>query len=430
MTTRRNFLKGLGAGLALYATGSATPARAASARVVVVGGGTAGVTVAKYLRLADPSIAVTLLEPNPRYTTCYMSNEVLVGDRTLEAITFGYQGLEAHGVTVVPEAAVAIDPVGRSVTTDSGARLSFDRCVVAPGVDFRWETIDGYSEAVAQSIPHAWKAGPQTELLRNQLAAMEDGGTVVIAAPPNPYRCPPAPYERASLIASYLQRHKPHSKVVILDPKSSFAKQALFEQAWSELYGYGGANALIEWHSADSAAGVVAVDPASRTVRTEFGDSITAQVLNLIPAQQAGKVAWLADLVDATGWCPVDRQTFESTRHPAIHVIGDACIADALPKSGYAANSEAKVCASAIVALLNGATPPSPSFSNGCYSIVAPDYAISIVGIYRLSDDGELIEPVAGSGGTSPLTATPEQRKFEAEFAYGWYHNFTRDLFY
>ncbi len=427
---RRTFLKTLVAGAAIGGVGFPMLGRAANQRIVVIGGGTGGATVAKYLRRLDNTLDVTLIEKNAVYTTCYMSNEVLGGDRTLESLQFNYDGLKAHGVKIVIDEVTGIDYDARLVLTSSGISYPYDRCVVSPGIDFRYEAIAGYNEAAIETIPHAWKAGQQTVLLRDQLQAMPNGGTVVIAAPPNPYRCPPAPYERASQIAYYLKQHKPNSKVIILDPKTSFTKQALFERAWTELYGYKTDNALLEWWSGDTrAAGVVEVDVASKTAITQFGDRVQGAVLNVIPPQKAGKLAFDAGLVDVTGWCPVNKLTFESTLHPKVHVIGDACMADSLPKSGFAANSEAKVCASAIHALLNGLEVESPSFSNGCYSLVGKDYAISVVGVYRLSDDGKLVESIAGSGGVSSIAATAQDRLFDASYAYSWYNNFTQDVF-
>ncbi|MDX9990276.1 FCSD flavin-binding domain-containing protein [Thiothrix unzii] len=427
---RRTFLKTLVAGAAVGTLGFPMLGKAANQRIVVIGGGTGGATVAKYLRRLDNTLDVTLIEKNAIYTTCYMSNEVLSGDRTLESLQFNYDGLKAHGVKIVTDEVTGIDYDAGLVLTKGGISYPYDRCVVSPGIDFRYDQIAGYSEADIETVPHAWKAGQQTLLLRDQLKAMPNGGTVVIAAPPNPYRCPPAPYERASQIAHYLKQHKPNSKVIILDPKPSFTKQALFEQAWTELYGYKTDNALLEWWSGDAkAAGVVEVDVASKTAITQFGDRVQGAVLNVIPPQKAGKLAFDAGLVDATGWCPVNKLTFESTLHPKVHVIGDACMADSLPKSGFAANSEAKVCASAIHALLNGLDVESPSFSNGCYSLVGKDYAISVVGVYRLSDDGKLVESIAGSGGVSSATATAQDRLFDASYAYSWYNNFTQDVF-
>jgi sulfide dehydrogenase [flavocytochrome c] flavoprotein subunit len=426
---RRHLLKTLAAGALLSTLGFPALVKAAYQRVIVVGGGTGGATVAKYLKRLDPTLDVTLIEKNAIYTTCYMSNEVLSGERTLESLQFNYDGLKGHGVKIVIDEVTDIDYDGQLVKTKGGVSYPYDRCVVSPGIDFRYERVDGYSAAVSETIPHAWKAGAQTILLRDQLHAMPNGGTVVLAAPPNPYRCPPAPYERASQIAYYLKQHKPNSKIIILDPKPSFTKQALFEKAWTELYGYKTDNALLEWHSADQAAGVVGVEVATKTAITEFGDRFPAAVLNIIPPQKAGKLAFDVDLVDGTGWCPVNKLTFESTRHPKVHVIGDACMADSLPKSGFAANSEAKVCAAAIHALLNDLEVESPAFSNGCYSLVGKEYAISVVGVYRLANDGKIIESIAGSGGTSALNTTEQERLFDASYAYSWYNNFTQDVF-
>jgi len=423
---RRNFLKAAASGTVLLA--APYLAKAASGRVVIVGGGTGGATAAKYLRRLDPTLEVTLIERSPNYITCYMSNEVLSGGNTLDKLTFGYDGLRAHGVNVVFDEVTAIDPSSKTVATLSGVNYPYDRCIVSPGIDFRFETINGYDATVAETVPHAWKAGSQTLLLKAQLEAMADGGTVVIASPPNPYRCPPAPYERASQIAFYLQRNKPRSKVMILDSKTSFAKKALFEEGWTKLYGYGTANSLIDWVSGPDSQ-VTALDATGKAVTTAFGDSVAADVINIIPAQKAGPIAFAADLTDASGWCPVNKRTFESTRHAGIHVIGDACIANGLPKSGFAANSEAKVCAAAVVALLSGNEPGNPSFANTCYSLLNDEYAISILAIYRLSQDGSAIESVSGSGGVSEINATPEMRLRELGYAHSWYKNFTKDVF-
>lgn len=425
---RRQFLKALSAGGLVLLSGISTRSWGANANVVIIGGGTAGATAAKYLKLADPSINITLIEKNAHYYTCYMSNEVLGGGRTLDSLKFGYAGLEKRGITVVQAEVTAIDAVAKSVQTTAG-NFPYDRCIVAPGIDYRYETIENYSADVAQQIPHAWKAGEQTTLLRSQLEAMPNGGTFVMVAPPNPYRCPPAPYERASQVASYFKKHKPNSKVLILDPKTSFTKQALFEEGWMKLYGYGNDGDMIEWASGGTNA-VVSLDVATKTVTTAGGERIAASVLNIIPAQKAGALAFSAGLTDSSGWCPVAVASFESTLHDNIHVIGDACIANPLPKSGFAANSEAKACALAVAALLNGREPGRTSFSNGCYSLVGDDYAISVVGIYRLSANGTTIESVPNAGGTSPLAAAEEERLIDVQYAYSWYNNFTQDVFF
>jgi sulfide dehydrogenase [flavocytochrome c] flavoprotein chain len=428
--TRRGFVKGAGAATAIGLIGTPYLALGASKKVVVVGGGTGGATAAKYLRMADPTIEVTLIEANKDYYTCYMSNEVLSGERTIDAIKFGYTGLGKHGVKVVNDRVTAIDGVAKTVKTAGGQSFPYDRCIVAPGIDFKWDSIEGYDEKVAENIPHAWKAGSQTLTLRKQLEAMKDGGTVIIAPPPNPFRCPPGPYERASQIAHYLKHNKPKSKILILDAKPKFSKQALFVQGWKALYGYESANAMIEWRpsaqgSKDNA--VVKVDPGALSVTTGFDETIKGDVLNIIPAQKAGKIAFAAGLTNDSGWCPVNLHTFESTLHKDIHVIGDAAIATGMPKSGYAANSEAKVCAASVAALLNGQEPGTPAYVNTCYSIVGEDWGISVAAVYKLAEDGSKI--ISVSGGLTPIDATPEMRAREVAYAHSWFNNITHDIF-
>ncbi len=425
--TRRGFIQTAGAATAVGMVGVPFIAKGAGKKVVVVGGGTGGATAAKYIRMADPSVEVTLIEPNKEYYTCYLSNEVLSGDRSLASIRFGYDGLRKHGVKVVHEMATGIDANARKVMTSGGGSFSYDRCVVAPGIDFRWDTIEGYDADVAKKIPHAWKAGSQTRTLRSQLTSMRDGGTVVIAAPPNPFRCPPGPYERASQIAMYLQREKPRSKVIILDHKPKFSKQGLFKAAWTKLYGFGTDNAIIEWHGQQEEAGVIEVNAGTRTVTTAFGDEIKADALNVIPAQKAGKIAHQAGLTNDKGWCPIDLGTFESKMHAGIHVIGDASIATGMPKSGYSANSQAKVCAASVVAMLKGQEPGTPSYINTCYSIAGKDYAFSVAAVYRLAEDRSKITAV--SAGLTPGDASPEQLAREVQYAYSWYENITSDIF-
>ncbi|MES9914209.1 MAG: FCSD flavin-binding domain-containing protein [Candidatus Sedimenticola sp. 4PFRAG1] len=425
--TRRGFIQTAGAATAAGMVGVPYIALGASKKVVVVGGGTAGATAAKYIRMADPTVDVTLIEANKHYYTCYMSNEVLGGDRSIDSIKFGYSGLGKHGVKVVNDKVTGIDAKSRTVKTAGGKSFGYDRCVVAPGIDFKWGTIEGYDANVANDIPHAWKAGPQTVTLRKQLEAMKDGGTVVIAPPPNPFRCPPGPYERASQIAHYLKQHKPKSKIIMLDPKPKFSKMGLFTGAWKKFYGYETDNAMIEWHGAQEEAGVVKVNAGARSVTTAFGDEIKADVLNVIPAQVGGAIGSAAGLANDKGWCPVDLATFESTIHAGIHVIGDASVATGMPKSGYAGNSQAKVCAAAIVAMLNGHEPGTPSYVNTCYSIAAKDHGFSVAAVYRLAEDGSKITKV--SGGLTPGDASPEVFKREVAYAHSWFKNITHDIF-
>ena len=405
-----------------------------SGRVVIAGAGWGGLRAAAALRQYAPGLEVTLVDRSAHFTSFSGSNRWLVGHADAPPpLQRNYAELAAaRGYRFLQGEIRALERAAQLLHTSAGA-LPYDWLVVAPGIEEDWRAwgVDD-AASVARLETEASGAMRSAADLPRLRARLQDfkGGDLVLAIPPAPYRCPPAPYERASQIAHYLKQHKPNSKVIILDPKPSFTKQALFEQAWTELYGYKTDNALLEWWSGDAkAAGVVEVDVASKTAITQFGDRVQGAVLNVIPPQKAGKLAFDAGLVDATGWCPVNKLTFESTLHPKVHVIGDACMADSLPKSGFAANSEAKVCASAIHALLNGLDVESPSFSNGCYSLVGKDYAISVVGVYRLSDDGKLVESIAGSGGVSSATATAQDRLFDASYAYSWYNNFTPDVF-
>lgn len=419
MPSRRRVLTGMAAGAA---TMSGHPAAAqAGGRVVVVGGGFAGASCARALKAEAPHLAVTLVEPNTRFIACPLSNGVVAGLRTLDAQSFTYGGVSRAGVQVTPQAARAVDPARRRVRLGDGSELAYDRLVIAPGVDLDFAALPGYDAAASEIAPHAWKAGEQTLLLRRQLEAMDDGGLVVMAIPANPFRCPPGPYERASLIAHYLKTRKPRSKLLLLDAKDNFSKQRLFEAAWQELY-----PGIIEWVSLSFGGRVTSLDPSSRTLRTDFGEH-RATVANIIPPQRAGAIAAAAGVADATGWCPVDPVTFESRLQPGVHVIGDAAIGGAMPKSAFTANAQAKVCASAILALLAGAAPAPQKLINTCYSLVAPDYGISIAGVYEARDD--LLSEVAGAGGTSPLDAPRETRALEARYAEGWFRTITAEVF-
>lgn len=427
--SRRDFVKLLGAGGALSTFGLAgcetVPKAKAAPRVVVVGGGFGGATCAKYLRIYDPSINVTLIEQNASFITCPGSNWVLGGLRRMEDLSQNYNALKAkHGVNVVHDRVTAVDPGKRIVTLSSGKTVEYDKLVMSPGIDFRWNTIEGYDEAASQIIPHAWKAGAQTVLLQKQLQAMPDGGTVIICPPAMPFRCPPGPPERVSMIAHYLKKEKPRSKILILDAKDSFSKQDLFMDAWKELY-----PGMIEWVPGSKGGLVKRVDAKTRTVFTD--DGMTAHkgdVINIIPAQRAGEIATVSGLVNKDGWCPVSQHTFESTIAPNVYVIGDSSSAGALPKSGHTANNIAKMTAASIAAQFRGVKLPLPSIVNTCYSLVGPEYGISIAAVYRLDEKGELVG-VKGSGGLSPRTAAAMQRSLEARYAQGWYSGITADTF-
>jgi sulfide dehydrogenase [flavocytochrome c] flavoprotein chain len=418
--TRRDFLK-----LSLAASTALVPlpalAQGAGPRAVVVGGGFAGATCARALRHADPRISVTLVETNPTFTACPFSNAVIVGLRQLSAQQFTYDRVAADGITLTRGMATGIDPQARTVTLADGARLTYDRLVLAPGIDIRWGALPGYDEAAAAQMPHAWQAGEQTLLLRRQLEAMDDGGLVVISAPANPFRCPPGPYERASLIAHHLKTKKPKSKLIVLDAKDAFSKQRLFQAAWAELY-----PGLLEWVPLSKGGAVTSVEPATLTFVTDFGRH-KANVANVIPPQKAGRIADAAGVADRTGWCPIDPVTFESKLQPRIHVIGDAAIAGAMPKSAFAANSQAKTCAAAVAQLLTGGTPSTPKLINTCYSLVAPDYGISVAGVYQPTN-GQLAD-VPGAGGVSPQDAPRATRAAEAVLAEAWFRTITAEVF-
>jgi len=364
---------------------------------------------------------ITLVTSERRYTACPLSNLVIAGLRPLVRQQFGYDALAAAGVAVRHGSAVGADADLRTVTLGDGSVLGYDRLVLAPGIDLDWSALPGYDTDAAEAMPHAWRAGAQTLRLREQLRAMPDGGLVVIAAPPNPYRCPPGPYERASLIAHYLSIHKPRAKLLVLDAKDQFSKQALFQQAWRDLYGD-----RIEWQGLSDGGRVVAVDPVRMRLETDF-DSVTADVANVIPPQRAGRIAALAGTADASGWCPVDAITFESTLQPRVHVLGDAAIANAMPKSAFAANAQAKVCALQMARLFSDQPPIATTLLNTCYSLVAPRYAISVAGVYRPA--GTQFAEIPGAGGTSDATADAQTRALEAVHAEDWFRTVTAEVF-
>jgi sulfide dehydrogenase [flavocytochrome c] flavoprotein chain len=416
--TRRNVVGGIAAS-ATFALPHIARAQS-TARVVVVGGGFAGATCARALKRIDPKLDVTLIEPNRTFTACPFSNEVIAGLREIEAQQFGYNKIAAKGVRVIAQMVAKIDPPTRTLFLADRSSLTYDRLVLAPGIDLRFDALPGYDEAASAKMPHAWKAGEQTTLLRRQLEAMDDGGVVALAVPANPSRCPPAPYERASLIAYYLKTKKPRSKVLILDAKDGFSQQRLFESAWKELY-----PGMIERVSLSQGGRVTSVDPATNTIVTEFGDH-AAQVANVIPPQKAGWIADVAGTADDTGWCPIDPTTFASKLVPNIHVVGDACLGGGIPKSASAANAQGTACAAAVARLISGKAPDMPKLTGVCYNIVAPGYAFSLSGIYRPKDN--IFAEVEG-GGTSPVDASRELRAREAEDAERWFKTITVDSF-
>ena len=418
MVTRREAVIGLTASAASLALPSISRSQSL-ARVVVIGGGFGGAACARALRRQDAKLQVTLVEANKYFTACPFSNEVIAGLREIEAQQFGYEKIAAEGVSVVMQAATKVDVSARSVVLADGSSLPYDRLILSPGIDLNFAALPGYDEAASVKMPHAWKAGEQTMLLRRQLEAMDDGGTVAIAVPANPSRCPPAPYERASLIAHYLKTKKPRSKVLILDAKDTFSQQRLFEQAWKDLYGD-----IIERVSLSEGGRVTWVEPSTNTIVTEFGNH-TAQVANVIPPQKAGRIAEIAGAADHTGWCPINPVTFESKLVPNIHVIGDACLGGGIPKSASAASAQGEACAGAIVNLLAAKAPETPRLTGVCYNTVAPGYGFSLSGIYQPKDDIFAEVEVR----TSPLDAPRGQRGREADEANKWFSTITADAF-
>lgn len=421
--SRRNLLKGAGAASMLplvQACGSMGVRSQTDARVVVIGGGFGGATAAKYLKRGNPNLDVTLVEPAEVFYTCPFSNLYLGGLRDLTEIAHGYDELrQVYGVNVVHQMAQDIDPVNHTVALSDGSTLMYDKLIMSPGIDIDFQAIEGYDEAAALQAPHAWKAGDQTRILRRQLEAMDDGGVFILSAPANPFRCPPGPYERASLIAHYFSEYKPNSKVLILDSKDNFSKQGLFTAGWDEIYGD-----RIEWVSLSNDGRVMRVDGDRLEVETEFGTRHQANVLNIVPPQKAGWIAERTGLTDSSGWVPVNGATFAATQADDIYVVGDATVAAPMPKSGFSASSQAKVAAAAIIAEVAGESAPRAYFTNTCYSLIAPDYGISVAAIYGLDDNGEV---VTTNSGLSPSDADSSTRQLEAQYARGWYNAIVQD---
>jgi sulfide dehydrogenase [flavocytochrome c] flavoprotein subunit len=419
---RRSFLKLLAAGAG--AAGLPMIGRAAEImpkkgrRVIVIGGGYGGSIAAKYIRMMDKTIEVVLIEKNKQYISCPFSNHLLAGYiKDLSSLTIGYDKLaKNHGITMVYDEVTAIDPAAKTVTTKGGS-IAYDKLVVSPGVDFRTEEIEGYDAKTEELMPHAWKAGPQTILLRKQLEAMKDGGTVILTAPLAPFRCPPGPYERVAMVADYLKNNKPKSKVILLDANPDIvSKPTLFRKGW-EMY-----PGLIEYRKA---AKVTAVNNQAMSVMVEGIDEVKGDVISVVPAQRATALMAGAGLIgEDKKWCPVNATTFESTLHKDVYVVGDSSSAGAMPKSGYSANSEAKVCAQNIVAAMNGKEPVEMSGINTCYSFLSHDEAISVAGVYTVKE-GKIVG-VPNSGGISKLDYS--DAKVEAKYANSWLKNILTEM--
>jgi sulfide dehydrogenase [flavocytochrome c] flavoprotein chain len=416
---RRQFLKAgvAGAAFAGLAGCAATRTGPSKARVVVVGGGYGGATASKYIRMLDPSIEVILVEPNEAFVSCPISNFVLGGYKTMAEITTPYSGLErSHGVKVVRDSASWIDTGLKQVRLANGDPIRYDRVIVAPGIEFMWENLPAMGSPEAQSkVLHAWKGGPQTAALRRQLEAMPDGGVYVLAVPEAPYRCPPGPYERACLIAAYFKAAKPRSKVLILDANADVtSKGPLFKKAWAELY-----KDIIEYRPNSKA---IDVDWRNSTVKLEFGD-VKGAVLNVLPPMKAGSIA--APFITANKrWCEIDWITYESKAVKGVHVLGDSLqIAPLMPKSATMANGQGKVCAAAVVALVNGEAPnPAPTLLNTCYSAVSNKLAIHVASVHKFDEKDRTMRTVPGAGGVSSAMS-----EIEMEYDMNWATNIWAD---
>lgn len=418
---RRTFLRATGVVAATLTAGSrAAGASAPTARIVVIGGGFGGATAAKYLRMWSPDLEVTLVERDPTFVSCPLSNRVLAGTASLQDLTRSYGDLaDRHGVRVVHDEAVRVDPDRKTVTLASGAVLPWDRIILSPGVDLDYTSLPGLRDAAARrSALAAWKAGPDTATLRRQIEAMREGGTFVVTVPLIPYRCPPGPYERACQVAWYLKRHNPRAKVLVLDANEKVvSKEALFRRAWADLY-----PGMVEYVPGSE---LVDVDTATLTAKLQF-DDVEADVLNVIPPMKAAEIAVRSGVVTANGkWCEVDFRTYESTVRPGVHLLGDAILAAPLmPKSGHMANQHAKICAAAIIALVHGEPVDAlPVINNTCYSYVSGSEAVHIASVHRYDAERGTMIPVPGSGGLSSAAS-----ELEGRYAEAWAHNIWADM--
>ncbi|MEP0234246.1 NAD(P)/FAD-dependent oxidoreductase [Roseibium sp.] len=419
--SRRTFGLFAGAGAAslalpLYARAQGKP------KVVIIGGGAGGATAARYIaKDAGDAIDVTLIEANATYTTCFFSNLYLGGYRTFESITHSYDKLASnYGITVVNGYAQTIDREAKTVTMADGSKVDYDRLIVAPGIDLIWDSVPGYSEEAAEVMPHSWKAGPQTKLLKAKLDAIENGQQIVMVAPPNPYRCPPGPYERVSMFAHVLkEKGFTDSKITIIDPKSKFSKQALFQEGWDKHY-----PGMIEWYGPDVHGGIASVDPASGQVETDL-DTFQGDLVNVIPAQKAGMIAASAGLANESGFCAIDPYSMRSRVDDNVFVIGDACIAGDMPKSGFSANSQAKVAAMAVRGDLIGSKVFPAKYSNTCWSLIESNDGVKVGAQYAATD-----EKIASTSKFISQTGEDSGVRQETyEESVGWYKGITTDIF-
>lgn len=417
--TRRS---ALAAALALLPLSAPAVLGRAKPRVVVVGGGAGGASAARFIAAAGRNaLAVTLVEPAPAYVACFRSNLYLGDLASYDGLVHPYDGLARAGVVLVPQAARAIARERRAVVLADGTRLPYDRLVVSPGIALNYDSVPGWSKAAEEAMPHAWKGGAQTLLLRRRLDAVPDGGVIVIIAPPNPYRCPPAPYERASMMAHRLKATgRGRAKIFIIDPKDKFSKQGLFQEGWEARY-----PGMIEWMAPDISDGLKSVDPKTGTVVTGFETYAGAALVNVIPAQSAGDIAREAGLADASGWCPVDAASMVARMDPDIHVLGDAAIAGDMPKSAFSANSQAHVVAGAVCSALLGTPPPEARYANICWSAIDAEDSVKVGGIYA-PKDGRITQI---EGFISQTGEDADTRRAAATEGERWYEGLGAEIF-
>lgn len=417
--SRRKFLGTSVAASAALAAPMSFAAGHGKPHVVVVGGGSGGATAARYLaKDSNGEIDVTLIEPTRTYYTCYFSNLYLGGFKQMDDLGHSYGGLAAGGVNVVHDWAVGVDRDAKTVTLAGGATLNYDKLVLSPGIDFVEGAVDGWDLSSQNAMPHAYKAGSQTELLKAQLMAMPEGGTFAMVAPPNPYRCPPGPYERVSMVAHYLKNNNPTAKIIVADPKEKFSKQGLFQEGWANHY-----EGMIDWIGSDFGGDVVSVDPNAMTVSID-GEVTKVDVCNVIPAMKAGRIADIAGVTDGN-WAPVNAIDMSTKADADVYVLGDAAQQGDMPKSGFSANSQAKVCANAIRGALTGSRVFPAKFSNTCWSLISTDDGVKVGATYEATD--EKIAKVDGF--ISATGETSDVRKATYEESEGWYTGITTDMF-
>jgi sulfide dehydrogenase [flavocytochrome c] flavoprotein subunit len=417
-----------------------------NAHIVIVGGGVGGATAAKYLKLFNPALQVTVIEKNPVYVRPYGSSEVLNQHARMGDLNVSYDTLKSkYGIRFVFDTVTGFDPVARVVNTAGQQKIGYDKLIVSPGIQLMYSAYAGYSEPVARTaVPSGWIPGEQTALLAKQLQGMRQGGTFVLAAPPNPYRCPPGPYERAALMTEWFQKHNPTAKVIIVDPKDSFVTDETMMLGWNRLYNFNlpedyvkkmsaevevqqhSGGSMLSWVRGKDGGRTLRIDAKKMTIETE-AETIRADVINVVPPMKAGQIATTLGLADGSGFCPVNRRNFASTLQPNVYVIGDASIADAMPKSGFSANTQAKVVARAIVEELAGRAAPEPLWENTCYALAGKDYGLFVADVFKIIDGK--IARINGKGRYLPLNATPAQIKLGARYQQAWLRTFTADCF-